>query len=368
MWEVAHRQLKSSNSERNNFSLCRNFASLVVGLLKIFMSIETESRSWLAAAMIRPCITVGWVAGIFTIMGAFADWHWVCDLLINVRIQLAVGLSVACTMLLLFRQWKHALVFAGLLAWNVTSLAPLWINGANSQANEANTPHLKIISVNVLSNNHSASSLRSYLRREEADLVIVLEVDHFWEREFKSLADIYPHQLARARNDNFGIALLSRTPLLENDIVKLTDAGVPTVIARTSYDQRELTVIGTHPLPPVGSRGAKLRNEQLEALSRRVSKLSEPVIIAGDLNVTPWSPYFQRFLTQTNMIDARRGFGLQCSWPTSIWPLSIPIDHILVSRHFHVDHFAAGPNVGSDHRPVVTEVSLVKQRGALSTR
>ena len=309
------------------------------------------------ASIVRVCAALGSVAAIATIAGGFADFHWACDLVLNLRIQLAVGLAAVCSVLAVARQWRIAALFTAFLVWNVVPLAHLCVGRAGDRAPVGGTERLTFVSVNVLTSNRDAESLRSYLRRQEADIVVVLEVDRFWEKELSELRDTYPHRLIQPRSDNFGIGLLSRWPLEEGRFEFLSDVGLPTVIARTRFAGRTLTVVGTHPLPPVGRTRSTRRNEQLSAVSRRVAELDGPVILAGDLNTTPWSPHFRRLVKQTNAIDARRGFGLQCSWPARNWPLSIPIDHILVSRDFHVHRFEAGPDVGSDHRPVCAELS-----------
>jgi endonuclease/exonuclease/phosphatase family metal-dependent hydrolase len=56
--------------------------------------------------------------------------------------------------------------------------------------------------------------------------------------------------------------------------------------------------------------------------------------------------------------DSREGFGLQNSWP-AYWPwLSITIDHCLVSRDIRLIDRKVGPDIGSDHYPVLVEVGI----------
>lgn len=51
-----------------------------------------------------------------------------------------------------------------------------------------------------------------------------------------------------------------------------------------------------------------------------------------------------------------RGFGVQTSFPSNLWLLRIPIDHVLVACAIGVDDRRIGPEVGSDHLPVITDL------------
>ena len=73
--------------------------------------------------------------------------------------------------------------------------------------------------------------------------------------------------------------------------------------------------------------------------------------ILGDLNVSPWSPHFGGLLRES-------GRGVQATWPTNLAPMRIPIDHCLVSPDVSVVGRRVGPDVGSDHFPIVVDVQI----------
>jgi endonuclease/exonuclease/phosphatase (EEP) superfamily protein YafD len=43
--------------------------------------------------------------------------------------------------------------------------------------------------------------------------------------------------------------------------------------------------------------------------------------------------------------------------------LSIPIDHCLISPDIKVVNIRTGPNVGSDHRPLITDLIIPEKKG-----
>jgi endonuclease/exonuclease/phosphatase (EEP) superfamily protein YafD len=84
------------------------------------------------------------------------------------------------------------------------------------------------------------------------------------------------------------------------------------------------------------------------------------VIIAGDLNLSPWSPYYARLVRETGLADIRKGFGLLPTWPTHLRPMMIPIDHCLVSPDISVSRVRTGEHIGSDHLPLIVDLMVAK--------
>jgi endonuclease/exonuclease/phosphatase (EEP) superfamily protein YafD len=132
------------------------------------------------------------------------------------------------------------------------------------------------------------------------------------------------------REDNFGIGLLSKLPLAESEIVHIGSADVPSVLATVSTGDTNLRVLATHPLPPVGREYARRRSEQLDRLPDFV-RSPLPVLLLGDLSVTPWNHHFRRLLARTGLQDSAQGYGVQPTWPNYNPILRIPIDHCLHS-------------------------------------
>jgi endonuclease/exonuclease/phosphatase (EEP) superfamily protein YafD len=90
-------------------------------------------------------------------------------------------------------------------------------------------------------------------------------------------------------------------------------------------------------------------------LAREVQKTSGPVIVAGDFNVTRWSSK-SASLRHAGLTDASYGKAPGATWTRSNPLISIPIDRMLYGGDgMHCDRFEIGPELGSDHRPLIAE-------------
>lgn len=120
-------------------------------------------------------------------------------------------------------------------------------------------------------------------------------------------------------------------------------------------------VYALHTTPPVGSEMSRWRNAYLAEIAEAIR--TSPVackILAGDLNITPYSPWFRELKRRSGLHDSMAGQGLQGSWPAfAVLPLlRIPIDHVLVSPGVSVVRRTLGPSLGSDHFPVGIELGI----------
>ena len=128
-----------------------------------------------------------------------------------------------------------------------------------------------------------------------------------------------------------------------------------------------LTIIGTHLHRP--SRDPWLHERQVSALAQLVRQIDGPIVLAGDLNTSPWSNAFRKLRAATGLAPASI---LMPTWPA--WPLALPqvaLDHILVSPELAVAAAGTGPAVGSDHLPVWAQIDrrpVAFERGAAPPR
>lgn len=295
------------------------------------------------------------VVALLTTAGFFARWEWRCELACHFRLQYFWLLAIAAVVLLVMKHRAWATTAAAMAAVNLAMVAPIYWPVEQPNATGAK---MRLVSFNVLGSNDRYDDVLAMLRKEDADVILLMEIKPEWARQIEGLRDEYPHQHVVPRGDNFGIALLSRLPWTSVETHYFGSAEVPTIVAAFESGGRPMTLVGTHPVPPGSATLAAERNEQLAEIGSFLGKNGQALVVAGDLNVTSYSPYFHDLLKQTNLRDSRQGFGVQASWSSPLPLLSIPIDHCLISPEIAILSRRIGPHLGSDHRAVIVELQL----------
>ena len=294
------------------------------------------------------------LASVATVMGYVARRAWLCELASHFRVQYAWVLLAGATWLAVNARRSTALVTVGFALANLSTIAPLCLPRRARRSRRT----FRVLLANVCFSNHAYESVRQFIRETNPDVVLLEEINRAWLAALKGLAAEYPSSRAIERRGGFGIALFSRLPCERIDVVRFGKVPIPSLVGRFLLDGQRLTVIGTHPWSPVSPEYTRLRNQHLEGLAMYVAEQPVPLIVLGDLNITSWSPVFQDLLRLGNLQDSRVGFGVQPTWPTAVPLARIPIDHCLVSSDVVVHRRSVGPPVGSDHYPIVVDVSL----------
>ena len=297
-------------------------------------------------------VTLGAVA--VSALAMLAESFWVLELLTHFRLQyLAVQLPLLL-ICLWARRWLLLAMLAPFTAVNGAAVAPYW---PRETVVVAAPDAVEVMTANLYGGNYDYSRFVDVVERERPDVLLLLEYNSRWGSALVPLSAEYPHRIVAEREDYFGIALFSRVPLIRASVVDLL--GVPAIDARLDLGaDAAARIIGVHLKPPMSALGASERNAQIDLVGKLAVEESGPLIVAGDFNVTPYSPVLANWLERTELTDARRGRGFGASWPSSLPVLGIPIDHVLISEDFLVTAHYYGPAFGSDHYPVVTRLSL----------
>jgi len=282
----------------------------------------------------------------------------VLELLTHFRLQYLAAELLLLLVCLWYRRWLLVSLLLPVIAVNAAAVAPYWPR----ETAVVSAPNaVELMTANLYGGNHDYSRFIDVVRRERPDVLLLLEYNSRWGSALASLSAEYPHQIVAEREDYFGMALFSRIPLADAGVIDLR--GVPAIDAELELGAAGATrLIGVHFRPPMSARQARERNAQLDLVGELALAEAGPLIVAGDFNVTPYSPVLAEWLERTELTDTRRGRGFGTSWPTSLPVLGIPIDHVLVSEDFLVSAHYYGAAFGSDHYPVVTRLSLREEK------
>lgn len=302
------------------------------------------------------------IIAVGTLGGLGGGWWWRLELFCHFQIQYALGSVCALLCFALMRRRNGALAAGLILLINLYWLVPLYIpNESSGTAVETRsgtqaTASLKLVYANVDTGNLDTQRLLDLVQKEAPDLVLLAEVNDRWTKALAGLDRRYPHRVVHPQIDNFGIGGWSRYRLEVGAIRFWGDANLPSFEAQFRHQGRLITILLTHPLPPMRKRLADLRNQQLRTLAGIAKSHGEGTILIGDFNTTPFTPIFSEVLTTSGLCDSTRGFGPQPSWPADLpWLLRIPIDHCLHSPDLVIVERRLGPDIGSDHLPLVLE-------------
>jgi len=294
------------------------------------------------------------VASAATALGFLGRFWWFFDLFSHFRVQYLLGLLVLSALLWVARRRAIAMGFLGFAGVNLLTVLPLYLPPSS---NPHNAWPLRVMLLNVNTERGDPARVMNEMSAVDPDLVILEEIDKNWTDKLAATTSAYPYSVTRPRNDNFGIALYSKHPIVKSALVLNDEARIPSIVATVDTPSGYLQVIATHPLPPVGAEQSRLRNHQLAQLPTHI-KPDIPTILIGDLNTTPWNYYFRRLLAESGLRDSAQGFGVQPTWPDLIWPLRLPIDHCLHSSDVIIQDRWIGAPVGSDHYPLLVDLGL----------
>ncbi len=305
------------------------------------------------------CLILGTaVSALFSLTGYLGGYHLYLELTSHFKLQY---LATCCLALIFFsftRKKVWCLVSLFCIALNLAAIVPWYI----PQPKSAGTPaglELRFFLANVLTSNRRYQDVLSLIQEEKPEIAVFLEVNETWAKRLDPLRDILPYSLVYPREDNFGIALYSSLPL-QNKTVQLFRNEIPSLSASVTWQGKVISILATHPLPPISQGYFEWRNSQIKELSQYLQQLKTPKVVLGDLNMTVWSPYYKSFVEKTKLHNSRTGFGILPTWPAQSPLLLIPLDHCLVSEGIQVLHTRTGRNVGSDHLPLITDTVILQ--------
>ena len=311
-----------------------------------------KKRNKLSIAGAADVLAIGLT--VATIAGFLGRWHWTLDLFSHFRVQYMQLCLVLIGLVLWKRLNKRAVALILLACLNYAFVLPLYFG---SPASTDGKP-IRVMLMNLNAANGNADHVLKAIRNSDPDLVLFAEVTPAWAAELAVLDIDYTYRVTEPQEGCFGIMLMSKSPLERGEVVEIGMSGVPSIIAEAHFPQGTISIIGTHPLPPVNAECFRLRNSQLAALPETIKNQRYPVLLIGDLNTSSWSPHFRDLLRDSGLKNSMKGFGFQPTWPAKIPFMKTPLDHVLHSPEMTIHHRAVGKDVGSDHLPVIVDFSL----------
>ncbi|MEQ8405587.1 MAG: endonuclease/exonuclease/phosphatase family protein [Oceanicaulis sp.] len=257
--------------------------------------------------------------------------------------------------------WRTALapaVPAAFLLW-------VWLDtGFAAPDASAEGPSLTVAAFNAHGSTDAMARAAAWAQAERVDVIALSEVETATPDQLRALFPGLPHLLYDTETVDFPgerfttrIALLSVRPIEAiGDGAEESNPGYerPALLARLEAEAGALTLAVAHPYPPRTPGAVERRRAMFQDLARTLD--GEPrFLVLGDLNASVWSPDFA-YLPGRRAGDPR----FITTFPSWLNHGGLVLDHILIGDGLTVKRAEAGPDLGSDHRPVLAEFAMAK--------
>lgn len=287
--------------------------------------------------------------GLSVLAGVLSDGAWPWVVATYLRWSQTLAITVATAVLIATRWWRSGLVAALVTAGLIASLAAPLRALSTVEAPDGET--LRIVVFNTGPGSGDVDAVAGAIARARPDVAILLESEDIADRLDRRLDGLELLSTPTGSPATAPPVVMARRdwPLT----VEPLDDGRPASIVTAEIGGRPLDVVGMHPLPPVTRRWARSHDRSISALVRTVLPRSHPYVLACDCNTAPWTPSMRRLLEAgLRQPTVAATFGAPV--------IGVPTDHVLLGGGVAAVARELGPFAGSDHRLIMTEVTLTR--------
>ena len=223
---------------------------------------------------------------------------------------------------------------------------------------------LRLVTFNIKhASESSLADVASLIRSLDPDVVALQEVDKDATRsnvvyqsyrlgQLTGMASSFRSSLQLEDGGDYGLALLSRHPIVASSKLFLGDSGEPRTVTTWTVvvDGEELKIANTHLSPNEGERV-----EQVADLSPELADL-QPLAVLGDFNEAGGAATFDA-IVDLGYADSHMEAG---AGPGDTFPAGLPnrrIDHVYIRSDVEVLNSQVVESEASDHRPVVVDIA-----------
>lgn len=259
-------------------------------------------------------------------------------------------MGALATMLELLGARRRAVLAAGAVAVLAAAvlIAPEYLRPLPPRSEAGRGPVLTLVQLNALDTNLAHGQVVDWIVAQRPDVVMI-------EEATPKLRDALVGRTGWAVvGRRTSVMIFSPHPLTGVGVrPSVSSAGAPTwVNAVMSGPWGETPLLAVHAYWP--TRDPKDRIGAV--LAQVVAAIGrDDLVMAGDFNSTPWSFTRQRHDRLFGLARVTRGMF---SFPAWLGPLAaMPIDQVYLGRRWRLVSLERGPNLGSDHFPLVAKLA-----------
>jgi endonuclease/exonuclease/phosphatase (EEP) superfamily protein YafD len=216
---------------------------------------------------------------------------------------------------------------------------------------------IKIMTTNLQGTSTPPKAMLDLIAQERPDVLTFQEAYGDWKIHFDRLSPDYRIVAGCQYPNQCDTVIVSRFPLREELTYDRSGFAAVRLNLPPEKGGGTLDVMSVHFSRPPPFESQQVQMEEALAL---ISNLRAPILVAGDFNSTPWSQALQSFEARSNLTRHTR---MMPSWPSpsarlTALSLSSPvaifaIDHVLSDASVVRHSIMRGPDIGSDHFPVL---------------
>lgn len=321
----------------------------------------SRARRWLGRAAAGVIFLVGAPPLLATLLSLLAPAAWWLDLLTHFRPQYAMALVAAAVLQLLVRPRALAAAWGMGVLLNLAMIGPLYL--ATQPA--VSGPGLVVAHANVAGDDVDVEALAAWIAQAQPEILLLQEITPRnlprIEQALVSAGLGYSTAAGQPRDDTRGVALLTRRGDIDASIVYPTpDDERPMAQANLDLAGVRIAILGFHTTRPAPERPYRFQAQGMSAAALwcHANQMGgvEQVLI-GDFNSTSQGVLVSDLCRRAGLADARRGHGNAGTWPSHLpAALRVPIDGAYLSRNLAATDLAVGPDIGSDHLPLLLTI------------
>ncbi len=286
---------------------------------------------------------------ILSVLSLLGENFFLTDLLSNFRFQYAWLFLILLVVSFFQKKFYYGAAYLVMCLINLSLIYSTWSNIAQIESTD-----IKIYYANILTSNKEhlrlkESIVKESIVKETPDIIVLQEVNQGWVESLNFLTDDYKYKTLLPRENNFGMAIFSKEKILNQQILE-GKAGVESILFEINFQGRKLSILSTHPVPPINLEYWRLRNNQYLEVSEYLNNIDGEKVLIGDFNTTPWSSYLKQMAQKTNLKPVN---VFEDTWNSS-FPVGmrIRLDHAFISKNFQ-GNLEVLEDIGSDHLPMI---------------
>jgi endonuclease/exonuclease/phosphatase (EEP) superfamily protein YafD len=253
--------------------------------------------------------------------------------------------------------WASVFGLVYYLIFAVILFGPLGEQAA-SVAFAKEAPAIKLIAFNIRKTNKHTAQAAKWILIQSPDIVLLFEADLEGATLTRLLRPNYPFQYDCRGDGRCSTIVLSRRPATMVNYHATGDTenrkSLSSLTAKFQVSGSAVSITAVHlPRPwPLGDP---------YPLASQLPDFTDIFdghrIIAGDFNNPPWTFAMQNL---AHDMQLRLASGVARTWPVmSYIPPVLPLDQLYLGKCMRVWSAKVGPELGSDHRPIVAELRIM---------